>query len=537
MSGQTVQFSVQATGTGPLRYQWMRNGTQIDSGTAASLSFPATLQDDGARYSVRVSNSAGAVNSNEAVLRVTPSVVPPSIVKSPAALQVQAGQPAQFVVEAAGSAQLVYQWLRNGVAINGATSSTYTLAEAQPEDNGASFTVSVSNAAGAVSSTSVTLTVTPAPVAPVIAALNAPSSVSAGGSATFTVTANGTGPLQYQWFENGVAIEGATGASHTVVNASVQDHLKAYSVAVVNAAGSTRSAPAILRLAPVPEVNVGRTGCCYVAFARGPVAGLFSWGQNVNGQLGRLADDTEAITPGLVPSWLPSGVEIRQVSVGHLHTAVLASDGSVWSWGANVTGEYGNGTVAISGLPPADGTLQPPVKAVFPSGTVLRAVGAGDRYSVALDSAGQLWAWGAVHSGVGSSSATPTKLNVPAEVRFTAVSVSETFALALDTTGRVWGWGVEPAVLATRTGPNLQPSVLNLTLPAGRKVVSVFAGVMRAVAVTDDGNAYAWGDNTWGRSGPTASHPPLSMFPGCCWTWHPVWPWCKQQQAATTPCS
>jgi hypothetical protein len=79
-AGQSAQFFVTASGSGPITYQWLRNGVdmpgaQIVSPNALPVNLTlqvATLADDGARFSVRVTNSAGTVTSGEARLGVQP---------------------------------------------------------------------------------------------------------------------------------------------------------------------------------------------------------------------------------------------------------------------------------------------------------------------------------------------------------------------------------------------------------------------------------------------------------------------------------
>lgn len=83
----------------------------------------------------------------------------PSISAQPADTTVGVGQAATFTVDAQGAAPLSYQWYRDGTEISGATSSSYTLLDAQPSDNGASFTVRVDNSSGSVTSNPATLTV------------------------------------------------------------------------------------------------------------------------------------------------------------------------------------------------------------------------------------------------------------------------------------------------------------------------------------------------------------------------------------------
>ena len=214
-AGQSATFSVVATGTAPLSYQWRRNGTAISGATSATHHTAATgSADNGAVYSVVVSNAAGSISSGNATLTVTAASTAPSITTQPANQSVHAGQSATFSVVATGSAPLSYQWRRNGTAIAGATSATYRTPATSNADNGAVFSVVVSNAAGSISSGNATLTVTAASTAPSITTQPANQSVQAGQSATFSVVATGTAPLSYQWRRNGTAIAGATSATY-----------------------------------------------------------------------------------------------------------------------------------------------------------------------------------------------------------------------------------------------------------------------------------------------------------------------------------
>ncbi|HKV46732.1 MAG TPA: choice-of-anchor D domain-containing protein [Candidatus Acidoferrales bacterium] len=86
----------------------------------------------------------------------------PTISSQPANQTVVAGQKATFSVTASGTGTLTYQWKKGGTAISGATSASYTTAATTSADNGASFTVAVSNSAGNVTSNAATLTVSAA---------------------------------------------------------------------------------------------------------------------------------------------------------------------------------------------------------------------------------------------------------------------------------------------------------------------------------------------------------------------------------------
>ena len=241
-AGQTATFSVAATGSAPLSYQWRKSGVTISGATSASYTTPATSSsDNGAQFTVLVSNSVGSVTSNAATLTVNVAAVAPAITTQPTSQTVTAGQTATFNVAATGSAPLSYQWRKSGVTISGAASATYTTLATTSSDNGAQFTVLVSNTAGNVTSSAATLTVNTAPVPPSITAQPTSQTVTAGQAATFNVTATGTAPLSYQWQKNGAVISGATSTSYTTPAAATTDNGTQFTVVVSNTAGSVTS--------------------------------------------------------------------------------------------------------------------------------------------------------------------------------------------------------------------------------------------------------------------------------------------------------
>jgi hypothetical protein len=159
--GGSATFAVAVTGSGPIAYQWLKNGAPIAGATAAVLTLANVTGGDAADYSVSVGNALATVTGDAAHLTVLGA---PLIGTQPAAASATEGSAATFSVAATGDA-LRYQWTRNNVGIAGATSASYTTPALVLADSGALYGVVVYNGAGLVFSQGAVLTVTAAPVA------------------------------------------------------------------------------------------------------------------------------------------------------------------------------------------------------------------------------------------------------------------------------------------------------------------------------------------------------------------------------------
>jgi hypothetical protein len=250
-TGATAAFTVVATGTAPLSYQWFKNDTAISSATTAALTLNAVSATDAANYTVKITNTVGTVTSNIAALTVTPPpITAPVITTQPTSLTVAAGAAATFSVTATGTGTLNYSWFKEGRLVASGNSASFTIASTSAADAG-SYRVVVTGSGGATVSNSVTLTVTGATTPPVVGTAptitTQPTSllVAAGAKATFTVVATGTPAPNYVWMKNDHAIDGSNSATFTISAATVDD-AAVYTVRVSNSAGSVTSAPASL---------------------------------------------------------------------------------------------------------------------------------------------------------------------------------------------------------------------------------------------------------------------------------------------------
>ena len=246
-AGAAATFTVAASGTAPLGYQWKKDGTALSGVSAASYAVAAAQSGDAGSYTVVVTNSAGSATSSAATLSVT---TPPSITTQPTSLTVNAGAAATFTVVANGTAPLAYQWKKDGTVLSGATTASYSIAAAQAGDAG-SYTVVVTNSAGSATSSAATLSVT---TPPSITTQPTSLTVNAGAAATFTVVANGTAPLAYQWKKDGAVLSGATTSAYAIAAAQASD-AGSYSVIVSNAAGNVTSSAATLTVNLPPTIT------------------------------------------------------------------------------------------------------------------------------------------------------------------------------------------------------------------------------------------------------------------------------------------
>ena len=163
VAGSSAAFSVTATGSAPLRYQWYFNtNTALANATNTTLALNPVHATNAGTYSVIVTNSVGAATSSVATLNV---LAPPSITAQPQPQAVTVSNTATFTVTAAGTAPLVYQWRFNTNTPVGVNSNAFTLLNAQT-NNAGGYSVIVTNNYGAITSTVAALTVNPPSAAP-----------------------------------------------------------------------------------------------------------------------------------------------------------------------------------------------------------------------------------------------------------------------------------------------------------------------------------------------------------------------------------
>ena len=157
-AGTSVTFTVLASGDPAPTYQWKKNDVDVTGATDKVYTIAVVQAGDAGAYTVVATNTVNFATSNPATLTVNPANVAPAITLQPVSQTVTAGRPVTFTATASGPPTPTFQWQKNSVNINGATSSSYTIASVLAGD-GATYRVVATNAVSSTPSNGAMLTV------------------------------------------------------------------------------------------------------------------------------------------------------------------------------------------------------------------------------------------------------------------------------------------------------------------------------------------------------------------------------------------
>jgi len=400
--GDAVSFTVTARGTPPLAYQWSFNSNYIAGATSSSYSLTNVQASDSGYYSVLITNLFGSVTSSNALLTV---MAAPAILTQPQSQSLLVGQNATFIVVAAGSQPLDFQWRFNGNAVPGATSSIYTLQSVQPANQGA-YSVIVSNTFGFTTSSNATLSVV---------LLGAWGDNTWGQTSLLPVQTNLVAIAAGAWHNLGLLANGTVAAWGNNANGQCNVPSKLANVVAVSAGGyhslalkwdkTVAAWGANYYHQALPPANLSNV----IAIAAGAWHSLalrvdgtvLGWGDNSFGQT--------AIPPYLT--------NVIAVAAGGNHSLALQKGGTVFAWGqqTDANGNYAGQSAVPPGL----------------AGVV--AIGAGEYHSLAVRSDGTVVAWG---DNSQNQASPPIDLAGAVSV---AGGGSHSLALKADGTVRAWG--------------------------------------------------------------------------------------------------
>lgn len=469
------------------------------------------------------------------------SLFPPSLRVQPAPQSVTEPAAATFAVGASSlinSGPLSYQWRRNGVPIAGATGPTYTTEPTSVvADNGALYSVDVSNSVGTTPSATAALSVSSAPVT--TAMLTVTVTPASSGAVTSTPAGILCGADCTETYALNTAVTlTATPAAGFAFSAWSPN----CPAGIVTMSGGTACTATFIAV-PAPVSGVSRIaagGGFSLAVDRAGVP--YSWGNDSAGQLGNGEPNASRSTAaplgtltgvravaaggeyqgvairtdGTVWAWgyrgfvdcavgalastpfqIAAAVNITAVSAGQDHTLLLRADKAVLAYGCNGHRQLGQPSQQVPPMSP------PTVVAGLPP---IKAVAAGAESSLALDEAGEVWAWGRRPGDRGASSAndaTPTKIAGLAGV--IAIALADDHALALKSDGSVWAWGSNRnGKLGDGTEID-RPAPTPTLLTTG--VTALCAGGDNSLALRADGTVMAWGINETGQLGSGSASP------------------------------
>jgi hypothetical protein len=335
-------------------YTWYKNGNIVSGVTSNSYSSTISTMDDGATVYCVATGACGTATSNSATISLP---IAPTISTNPIATQtICLGNSATFSVVASGNS-LLYQWLKNGNTISGATNSTYTINSTTLND-GANYTVRVSNSCGTnVVSNVSALTVLGAPT---ISNHPVSSTICVGSNLSLSVVSPDAN-VTYQWKKDNVNLNGQTTNSLTINNATLNE-MGNYTVVVSNnSCGSTTSTIAYIGVVANTVIGSQPTGFTACEFTSNSLtinaAGgnlTYSWSKNgnlINGANSNIlnfnslsaADNGSyiAYVSGVCGNVISNSVNVlvnENTEITNLSTSFLGCEGSDLSLNPTVSG-------------------------------------------------------------------------------------------------------------------------------------------------------------------------------------------------------
>ena len=225
---------------------------------------------------------------------------------------------------------------------------------------------------------------------------------------------------------------------------------------------------------------------------------LWIWGDNSYGQLGQ--NQAPAQLAGLSsPTQIP-GTTWSKVIGADRQNITLKTDGTLWNWGYNGYGELGTNSRTNYSSP-----VQLPSKA----GTTWTQIAGGNTAQLAINSAGELYAWGRYYYGAPYNLAlNPSNRSSPVQIPGTNwawVNYSSSVGVAIKTDGTLWTWGANnngalgineqgdwPAMTTSRSSPVQVP---------GTTWSKAYSNSTSIYAFKTDGTLWVWGGNTDGLLG------------------------------------
>jgi hypothetical protein len=244
----------------------------------------------------------------------------------------------------------------------------------------------------------------------------------------------------------------------------------------------------------VEPVQVATGGGSYeFSLVLGANGELYTAGDDSEGQLGIGQDSGTSDT--FVEVELPEGVTATSIAAGVAYALAAGSNGKVYAWGYNPYGELGDGTTTSEDTPEAIS---------LPNGATATAVAAGYSNSFALASDGTLYGWGAAGTLLGDNTPPgdygevfgPAAVTMPAGVTVAAVTeyqAGNDVAFAIGSDGHLYGWGDNyDGELGDGTG-NPEYAPVPISLPGGAEASAVAAGPGDNYVIDTSGQVYSDG--------------------------------------------
>jgi len=333
----------------------------------------------------------------------------------------------------------------------------------------------------------------PGSPAPTLTSIDPSSAFSGSGDLTLTVAGTDfveSSVVRWNGSDRPTTFVSATQLLAAISAADLENPGQAQVTVFTPSPGGGTSEAVEFTIIPAPGSAVAKISSGVYHVCGVDVAGVaYCWGNNDGGRLG---NGVPGNSP--VPVAVSGGQTYKLIATGEDHTCAITANGAAYCWGVNDNGQLGNGNKISSDVPVA-----------VMGGHTFKAIGTGTRFSCGLTTAGAAYCWGSNiggQLGVGGSMAASQTEPVPVVGghTFHKLAVGSRHACALTEEGQAYCWGSNQyGRLGDGTSTVFQLTPVAVT--GNHEFVDITAGAAHTCALERDGDAFCWGHNEFGQVG------------------------------------
>jgi len=467
-----------------------------DTTTEGSETFTVSIRSDSVSGTILATSSTVTINDTS----LTP---PPTYAVTPTTNSIDEGYSITFDVSGTNITNGTYYWTLTNAGDFGTSSGSFTITDnvgsfsVTPSADGTlegeeTFTASIRSGSisGTVLATSSSVIINDTSNAPTYSVTPATSSVDEGSSLTFNVSGNGIVNGTYYWTVTNSGDFETNSGSFTITSNS--GSFSVTPTADITTEGA-ETFTASIRSTSITGTVLATSSTVTINDTSNIAPGeLWSWGLNVSGQVGNNVAAPIGETGDIQVSPVKIGTSLwNEITAGSSNSFGIKSDGTLWSWGNNVSGQIGRNDLVWRSSPVQIGSS---------TNWKMITVGYLNIYGIKTD--GTLWSWG---DNVGGQLGTNDRVNrsspiqIGSDTNWSVVNGTYDCVQAIKTNGTLWTWGSN--TFGQLGHNNIVYRSSPVQVGSGTNWTEIAGGNYNMFAIKTDGTIWSWGNNSAGSLG------------------------------------